>query len=300
MSARFVFILIVFCIPALYFGCQPGGSRLKVPSSYPIKYGVGEVDVRFGISRERFLTLVREAEAKWEEPLGVSLFEYDPTSNFLVGLTFDHRQQRTLEARQAKAALDDRESSIRSLMSEYNRAGEEHLRLKTRFETELAAFTRRLDRHNATVADWNRKGGVPPAEYVKLKEEEKQIHEARQALDRTTASLKDAVSHQNALADKVNSLADRFNLDVSLYNGRFVESREFEQGLYDGKGITVYQFTEESDLLVALMHEFGHALGFEHVGTPEAIMFRRLEKQNMQNPGLTEDDLELLKGTFGT
>ncbi|MEX2191689.1 MAG: matrixin family metalloprotease [Bacteroidota bacterium] len=291
-------MFIVVATTGLQFGCQPDSSRLSVPSSYPIKYSVGEVDPRFGISRERFLTLVRESEEKWEEPLGVSLFEYDPTSDFLVNLTFDHRQQRTLDARQAKAALDDRETSIQSLMSEYNRVGEEHLRLKRRYETELSAFTQRLDRHNASVANWNRKGGAPPEEFEKLKEEEKRVAEAKLLLDGTLASLNDAVNLQNTLAQRVNALADEFNLDVNLYNGRFVESREFEQGQYDGKGITVFQFTEESDLRVALMHEFGHALGFGHVETPEAIMHRRLEKQEMQNPVLTEDDLDLLKSKF--
>lgn len=300
MKSRFTLLPALLCLPLIQFACQPGGSRLAIPASFPIKYTVGEVDSRFGITRERFLTLVREAEAKWEEPLGTIFFEYDPTSNFSVNLTFDERQQRTLDARQAKAELDNREQSIRSLMSEYNMAGDEQLRLKTRYESELAAFTERLDRHNANAAEWNRKGGAPPDEFAKLKEEEKQIETMRRSLDRSMASLNDAVNRQNALAQKVNSLADQFNLHVSLYNGRFVESREFEQGLFDGKGITVYQFTEESDLRVALMHEFGHALGFEHLGTPEAIMYRRLEKQNMQNPGLTEDDLELLKGKFGS
>ena len=298
ISIRSRVAFTVFVLPFIYLGCQPGGSRLNVPSSYPMKYTVGEVDPRFGISRERFLTLVREAETKWEESAGTSFFEYDPTSNFFVNLTFDERQERTLEARQAKATLNDRESSIRSLMAEYNLAGGEQSRLKTRYEAELAAFKERLDRHNTAVGDWNRKGGAPPEEFAKLREEEKRIHEARLALDKTTIDLNEAVSRQNALAEKVNSLADQFNLDVSLYNGRFVESREFEQGLYDGKGITVYQFTEESDLRVALMHEFGHALGFEHVETPEAIMHRRLEKQDIQNPALTDDDLRLLKEKF--
>ncbi len=297
MGKRMVYCIFLFLLVG--HGCQPGGSRLNVPSSYPIKYAVGDVDPRFGIGRERFLTLVREAEAKWEEPLGISLFEYDPTSNFLVNLTFDERQQRTLDARQAKAALDDRENSIRSLMSEYNAAGEEQLRHKKRYESELAVFTERLNRHNASVAAWNRKGGAPQDEFVKLKEEETRMETLRHALDKALASLNDAVNRQNELAQRVNSLADQFNLDVSMYNGRFVESREFEQGLYDGKGIIVYQFTEESDLRVALMHEFGHALGFDHVGTAEAIMYRRLEKQEMQNPALTGDDLELLRGKFG-
>lgn len=299
MNSRPPLRFIAVVLTTILFGCQPSG-RLNVPSSFPIKYSVGEVDARFEISREQFLTLVREAEAKWEEPLGVSLFEYDPTSDFLVNLTFDHRQQRTLDARLAKAALDERENSIQSMMADYNRAGEEQVRLKRRYESELQGFTQRLDRHNASVAEWNRKGGAPANEFEKLKQEAKGIEEAKLLLDGTLASLNDAVARQNVLANKINALADQFNLDVSLFNGRFVESREFEQGQYDGKGITVFQFSEEADLRVALMHEFGHALGFGHVDTPEAIMHYRLERQEMQNAALTKDDLDLLKDKFGT
>jgi hypothetical protein len=298
MNSRPTLRFIAVVLTTILFGCQPSG-RLNVPSSFPMKYSVGEVDARFGISREQFLTLVREAEAKWEEPLGASLFEYDPTSDFLVNLTFDHRQQRTLDARLAKAALDERENSIQSMMADYNRAGEEQVRLKRRYESELTAFTQRLDRHNTSVAEWNRKGGAPPIEFEKLKQEEKGLEEAKRLLDGTLASLNDAVTRQNDLANKINALADEFNLDVSLYNGRFVESREFEQGQYDGKGITVFQFSEEADLRIALMHEFGHALGFGHVDTPEAIMHYRLERQEMQNASLTKDDLDLLKSKFG-
>ena len=298
MKTALINILLLGSGTMAYFSCQPTGEHSRAPSEYPIRYSVGEIDPGFGLERERFITLAREAERTWEKPLGLELFEYDPTSEFAVNLIFDERQQHTLEAKQAKAELDAREGSIRTLMREYNTASEKQNRLKSLHESEVASFDRRLERYNETVAEWNRKGGAPSNVFAELRDEQKRIEETRRTIDESASGLNEAAAMLNSLAERVNAMAAEFNMDVNLFNGRFVESREFEQGQYDGKGIAIYQFTEESDLRVALMHEFGHALGFGHVDTPESVMYRRLEKQNMETPELTPDDLELLQQKF--
>jgi hypothetical protein len=97
-----------------------------MPSGYPLRYSIGSIDPRYGIEREWFLTLVRKAESTWEKPFGIALFEYNPTAEFSVSLVFDHRQQETFDAKEAKAGLDAQERSIRSLMQEYNFGSEKH------------------------------------------------------------------------------------------------------------------------------------------------------------------------------
>ena len=282
------------------FSCQPRADEGRgSPEDFPLRYSLGTIDPRFGIERERFLTLAREAEAVWEVKRGMPLFEYDPTSDFTVSLVFDERQQRTLEARKAKEDLTEREYSIQSMMRDYNAAQREHHRLKERYDSDLASFNGRLERYNARVAEWNRKGGASPHIVADLKDEELAINRARRELETATTQLNTSAFRLNSTAEKINALADEFNVHVGLFNGRFVESREFEQGEYDGKGIVIYQFTEEADLRIALTHEFGHALGFGHVDTPEAIMHRRLGQQPMDAPTLMPDDLELLRRKFG-
>ncbi|HEX9614844.1 MAG TPA: hypothetical protein VGA55_05035, partial [Bacteroidota bacterium] len=67
------------------FACQPRVEEGRgSPEDFPLRYSIGSIDPRFGIQRERFLTLAREAEAIWEAPKGLPLFEYDPTSDFAV------------------------------------------------------------------------------------------------------------------------------------------------------------------------------------------------------------------------
>jgi predicted Zn-dependent protease len=64
--------------------------------------------------------------------------------------------------------------------------------------------------------------------------------------------------------------------------------------LYDGKAINIYEFDKEEDLKLALVHEFGHAIGLGHVDNPKAIMYRKLAVQDMNTIHLTSDDLNLL------
>lgn len=279
-------------------GCQPRAGNERASSRFPLRYSLGSIDPRFGIGREQFLTLIRRAERTWEEPLGLVLFEYDPTSDFTVNLVFDHRQQRTLDARAAKTGLDERERSIRSLMEEYNAHSNREASLRQTYEDRLASFTRRLELYNRMVADWNRKGGAPQEEFARLNEEKRSIETYRAELDKALNELNTAMDRLNSLAEAINDIAREYNLDVALFNGRYVESREFEQGAFDGRQITVHQFNDESDLTVALIHEFGHALGFQHVDSPEAIMYRRLGQQNLQDIRLTKGDLDLLKEKF--
>ncbi|TAK57369.1 hypothetical protein EPO17_02070, partial [Patescibacteria group bacterium] len=69
----------------------------SVPCAKPISYSVGEVDPRFKISRTELQTIIGNAAAIWEKPVGLDLFELKEGGggDLTINLIYDSRQEST-------------------------------------------------------------------------------------------------------------------------------------------------------------------------------------------------------------
>lgn len=273
---------------------QESGKQEPQRSTYPIRYRIGSLDQRFNITRDRFLGLVMEAESIWENPLSLNLFEYDSGAPFKVNLVFDERQEKTIEARRFKRRIEVGNKSYDNLAQEYEHESELIKQLQEKYETEVASFNNRMQAYNAKIEYWNSKGGAPQEEFSRLTQEKYELNSKQRLLDGERLELNERIENHNVLARMIDHLAKMYNLDVELFNGKFVEAREFEKGVFNRTEINIYQFNEEKDLRLAIAHEFGHALGFMHTEEPQSVMFRTLAKQDMDHLHLTRTDLELL------
>ena len=110
-------------------------------------------------------------------------------------------------------------------------------------------------------------------------------------------SLSDMVSEINALVDELNRVAKLLNLKVDTYNKIGASRGEtFTGGLYKsderGRSIDIYEFSSHDKLVRILAHEFGHALGLDHIDDSEAIMYTL----NQGGKGaLSKSDLAILR-----
>ena len=116
------------------------------------------------------------------------------------------------------------------------------------------------------------------------------MEDLKTRLDRDRATLNSAAARLNYLGDQVNELAQKLNIEVDVHNQVFGEAREFDQGEYINGKINIYQFDAISDLRLVIAHELGHALGLDHVENPKSIMYYLMEKQNLNNIALTQED----------
>lgn len=268
---------------------------LNKPCSKPIKYAIGEIDPKFGISNDQLIQDSEKAEEVWENPLKKDLFKYSPDAKLKINLIFDERQQGFIEADILENNLEKldlaHESTIKkyaSLSSNYNS------KLKS-YNVRVAEYEKKLSDYNKEVQKINSQGGASQDEYDQLKKERSDIESLFNDLEKERKNLDALAGKTNQAAREENNIVNQYNAGVETYKNKFGGSMEFEKGVFDGENINIYQFKENSDLEMTIIHEMGHALGIEHLNNPDSIMYYLMGEQDLNNPKLTEEDLGALK-----
>jgi hypothetical protein len=97
----------------------------------------------------------------------------------------------------------------------------------------------------------------------------------------------------------INEKIDRYNELVRYINTKITElnstaKKEFTEGNYNGltNTITVFQYSTPVKLERMLTHEFGHALGIDHLSNENAIMYYLNSSNSLT---LSSDDTQALK-----
>lgn len=272
---------------------------IERPCSKPLEYSLGEVDSRFGITRDEFLNIARESEKVWEEGVGRNLLEYNPQAPFKLNLIFDERQFQTNESQNLEEKLENLGDQTKISSRQYESLKSDYEKRLAQYEKSVAEFSADFQDYQKEVKYWNSRGGAPEDEYEKLQKKQKELDGIQKQLEKERKNLKASIDKINTSVQKTNQAISTYNRDLETYQNKYGGEREFEKGLYDGTGISIYEFREKTDLKLTLIHEMGHSLEIGHLENPQSIMYYLLGEQDLENPKLTEEDLVALKKVCG-
>ena len=265
----------------------------------PLAYRLGDFDDSFALTKEEALAEIAAAEAVWEEATGRDLFTYQEDAVFTVNFVYDERQEESDSERTQRRALDETRERNDALFVTIDALERDYETLGNAYRTEVATYEARLTAYNDEVRQYNDRGGAPEEVFASLEDE-------RTALNRESARLNEVADELNTLGTELNELADRgnqeveaYNRAVAIYNEQYGHAHEFTQGDYQGDRINIFEFSNRNELRTVLVHEFGHALGIDHIDDADAVMYYLLEDTESA-PTVTSNDLAAYTAVCGT
>lgn len=290
-------IFIVLCAAAALTAGYAYREPLKIfalqtyqkiaPCTVPITYSIGNIDERFGISRERVIEDTKSASTIWNKAAGKELFRSVESGGALrIDLVYDERQATTMQLQSLGLSVTNDAESYDAVKARYDSFLKAFNAEKASYTSNQAVFEKAVADYEEEVRAVNARGGAAPEEHARLETQKQRLLAEQSRLQKLQERVNADADTVNALVRTLNRLARELNQSAAEYNkAGSALGEEFEEAVFESRPgsqhISVYEFDSNTRLIRVLTHEFGHALGLEHVDDSTAIMYRLNQSTNL-------------------
>jgi plasmid maintenance system antidote protein VapI len=315
---KYLFILIIFSTFSFIFYVNrekyiPIYENIKTyigydkPCSKPIIYFIDNFDPAFGQSKKEFEDNLNQATMMWNNVMGKELFKYSPDEavnmsnlskwKLSINLIYDKRQETTDKLKVIDSNIKNSKDSYENLKAQFDALKITYNNQKSNIQSMITSYELAKAEYQKNVSYWNNKGGVPKNQYTQLENDRVSLNNQAQKINEANAALNTTVNELNSLVNSLNSLTKDINQKIGTFNTVSTSNgSEFQEGEYvsdqNGQRINIYQYSNKTKLIRVLSHEFGHAIGLDHIDNPKAIM----NAYNLDSStNLSTDDISALR-----
>lgn len=297
-------VLFILLVAAIFILTQPQrqpqtlynsfGHRILHPFDGRLRYAIGDVDPRFGISEQELIRLSQQAAEIWQQGLGEQLFVYDPDARLKINLIYDQRQAESMARQQAKNDLQQSHQQHIQNQQQIEMQRQQLDHEKQRVDWQIEQLEHQQRQYQQNIQTWNQSDRRNSHARDELQRQQQYLQQQQAQVQYAIDQYQQRLNQFNQQVSQLNQHADRLNHSVSDFNRHF-QPRQFDKGVFKGQEIDIYEFQSQDDLRVTIAHELGHALGLKHHHDPKALMYPMLKQQQIENFQLQPADIALFQ-----
>ena len=288
---------------------------------------IGKIDDYYKnkISKYELRNIIDDVEYRLESQLNTNVFDYSENGK---AIDIIYVPASKLEKRITKLVqkIKIKQEKIKKLQLYFPKKEKDIEIIRDEFERKNSLHSKKIKDFNNYVKDINQKKRLSSSEYKKVK---KYVEEEKLKLNKQTKALKSERRVYQKEINRFNHKLNTYNNEIRQFNSLNNELERLNRSFKKVKGMTfgqkeirvktfykdgkkiqekkvnsnmnkieIYGFEDLNELKTIIAHEILHLVGIPHINKKGSLMHPVLQKQQLDNINLTNEDIINFRENF--